>query len=441
MKRVKLACLAGSARERFVHVGAWRQRVPCELNLETGRLALTQAVLSEVGLEAGIPVNAQVFDDGDAVRVGPLVGVLLGNRALGLLHGPWSARYRAMSREARGVGAVPLFFLAQDVDMDEGRVAAWIERRGRWEQMVLPVPDVIYNRVTLPCREERKAVAACLKELRLRHSVVLLNSQNAFSKWQVHEALTFFPDTIDLTPHTVQLEDEASVTAMIGRYRSVYAKANYGSHGSMVLKIARETGGWRVSGRYAGQETNEMFAEEQQLIAFLLLLRGSDSWVLQRGIESPLVDGRVFDLRAIAQKDSEGAWCIPMVIVRRAREGSVAANMSQGGEPYLPEDFAKQFKDQLPPLPNMTKLISDVTSRVVLALESRFGVMGEVGVDIGLDQEGRPWVFEANTKPLHPTVHGLQDRLVRYPFHFGVHLAGRRWNGLHSGLLPLESEP
>lgn len=325
MRRVKLVLLAGSARERLLYLGTWRQLAPCDLRLGTGKLGLAQAILAEVGLAPGIPANVRVYDDGDAVRIGPLVGVLLGNGALGLLHGRRSAPFRAMVRAARAVGAVPLFFLPQDVDLAEGRVAAWTERRGRWEQLIMPLPDVVYNQAITPTPEERAAVDGCLRDLSRQYGVIALNAVNSISSAQLYEALAGSPETAALVPP----------------------------------------------------------AEADAL-------------------------GAVVHLRVIAQKDRRAVWRFPAVLVREGRPSPHAF--------HLPE------------------LSTEVGRRVVTLLEPRFGWLGELGVDMGVDRAGRPWVLEVHTRPTALSVRRSQARLARYPFQFATYLASQRWDRLHAGL-------
>lgn len=367
--------------------------------------------------------------------LGPLIGVMLGPAEMALLQ--QGSRYRCMARQAREAGARPLFF--DQVGLGDGAsVQGWTEQDGEWRAVTEPLPEIIYNRATYGNRQQSKSATRLLRTLTARHRTWLINSVNAFSKLDVHEALRFFPGTAHLAPETIPLTSPDDLTAMRSRHPAIFVKGNHGSHGTEVVRLRVEGGMVAIRGRIGSTQIDERFDEPDQAFAFLQMLRPRNGWVAQQGIDLPAVEGRLFDVRVIAQKDGQGQWQLPLVLIRLAQEGHVAANMSQGGEPFLPDTFLERFGEQLPGLDGLEETVSDAARRTLLALESRFGMLGEVGIDIGLDRQGSAWVFEANTKPLHPTVPGLEEgHLIRYPFQYGVYLARQIQSGRCSGLPPI----
>gem|GEM_PF-516281 len=367
-------------------------------------------------------------------RVRPLVGVLLGPNARELLQGAWAARYRRMMHDGRDAEAIPFIFTASDVSLENGRVDAWIVRNGNWVQTDLPLPDVIYHRAIYSHHDERAAVRAMLRQLTLHHGTVLLNSVSTFTKLEVHEALTFFPSTAALAPETRPYSSGDDLAEMLRRHRCVFVKADDGSHGTEVVRVAATATGWGVQGQIGGRTVAEAFTTLEQLQTFLALSTAGRQWIVQQGIALPQVDGRICDLRVIMQKDGEGRWEIPLVLLRWGREGKVAANMSQGGEPFLPAAFSNQFGDRTPVLREMEHLARGAALQAALALEAKFGLLGEIGIDVAVDEDGRAWILEANTKPVHPMITGLPVPLERNPFHYAAHLAQRARTGRNSGL-------
>lgn len=364
----------------------------------------------------------------------PVVGVLLDTGSLTPEGPAWRVRYDSVEAEARQAGVLPLFLEIGGIDPVAGTASGCIRKDGAWLRATLPMPEVIYHRATFPIQDDRKAAAAVLEDICLRWSTWLLNCANAFSKSEVAEALSFFPETAAFTPETALLSSRDVLVRMLERHGPVFAKANYGSHGSDVLRITRSSPGWFVEGKFGGHAVSERFEDLNQLWRFFALIKGTRQWVLQQGIMVPEEEGRVFDVRAIAQKDGWGEWQVPLVLVRRSRPGSVAANMSQGGEPLLPGRFLEQFGHVFPWLRGFEQRVQEAAIRTAEALESRFGLLGEVGVDLGFDREGRPWVFEANTKPLHPALPDLPKPLKRLPFQYARFLAERARLGRTSGL-------
>lgn len=437
MQRVRLAGLSGDGVERLLLLGSWCRLLPSALDAAEGTLSLPPAALGGVGLKPGLELNLFGTDDGRRLHLGPLIGVMLG--PADMVHLTERERYRIMAAQARAAGAWPLFFDLDGVQEEGAAVRGWVEQDGQWRQMLMPFPDLVYNRATYGDREVSKSAQHLLRTLVNRRRTRLLNGVNALSKMDVYTALCFFPRTAHLAPETVALTGPEELTAMLSRHGLVFVKDNHGSHGSDVVRLRAEGGRVGIRGRIDSQRVDEQFSTPDQIVSFLELLRPRADWVVQQGIDLPEVEGRLFDLRAIAQKDGSGLWQVPLVLVRLAQQGQVAANMSQGGEPFLPEAFLQRFGQQHPGLESLAEKAVDAARQTALALESRFGMLGEIGVDIGLDREGSARVFEANTKPLHPAVPGMEeDRLLRLPFQYAVHLASQAWTGRYSGLsLPL----
>ncbi len=55
-------------------------------------------------------------------------------------------------------------------------------------------------------------------------------------------------------------------------------------------------------------------------------------------------------------------------------------------------------------------------------------LIGEIGFDLGVDQQGRIWMFEANSKPgrsifKHPKLKDADERTARLPLAYAVHLS------------------
>jgi glutathione synthase/RimK-type ligase-like ATP-grasp enzyme len=427
MKRVRLAPVAPGCAPATVRTGSLNARVACLVRADRDLIFLPTDFLDRLGLAPGDEVNLL---SEEPVALGPLVGVLLGADPEPRLNGAMAGRYQNLAREAREMGALLCVFDAASVNVAAGQVKGWVEQGGQWERMTLPLPDVIYNRATYSDLEGSRRVRDLLERLQTHHGVALLNGVNAISKLQVYEALTFFGETEHLAPRTVPLSEAGALTGMLQSYDCLFAKADYGSHGSDVLKLSRSGGGWAVSGKAGGKPVNQVFPQVRQLQEFVNRL---PDWIVQQGIPLPEVEGRVFDLRVIVQKDGAGRWDVALVVVRHAAAGSVAANVSQGGEGYPVDAFLARYGEQLRGYETMADVAVDTALRVAAALESRCGLLGEVGVDIGLDREGRPWVFEANTKPRHPPLPGLTESLTRRPLAYAIYLAERACRGRSTG--------
>ncbi len=428
-----VAALTTAAPAVVLHTGSKVRPTACAYDRQARRLGLPPAILDELGIIPGQDVHVLAQDHGRHLYLGPLIGIWLARVGRQARDGA-IADDRGVIREARAVGTVPFFFELSGVDRGSKRVDGWVERDGAFAPAVLPLPDVIYNRATFPDRQERSRAAVLRKELTDRDGVVFLNRANAYGKQAVYEALDYFPLTAHLAPETVPFDGSDSLKRMLARHASVYLKAGFGSLGSDVVRVRDVRDGWEIAGRRGGIPVRRKFTDVDRMATFLLEFRGDEPWVIQQAIGVPCIEGSQVDVRAFLQKDKHGRWQVPRVMVRVGTPGEVVASTHLGGRPFSLADFLARHGDEVPQFVGIETKATAVALRVAETLEARYGLLGEVAVDLGVDADGRVWVFEANAKPRHRSVSGLPQSIDRYPFLYAIHLAALSWSGRHSGL-------
>ncbi|HEY8394909.1 MAG TPA: YheC/YheD family protein, partial [Thermaerobacter sp.] len=297
----------------------------------------------------------------------------------------------------------------------------------------LPLPDVIYNRATYP-NLRRRARARRLRERMMElDRIPFVNTASGFPKWETYEALRFFAETRDLVPDAIRFGSKDSFARFLRRHRLAFLKENGGSGGAHVLRIVAVGGGWRVEGRSGRYRIRQRFSDPDELHAFLARLTRQGDWVLQEGVPLPRLRGRPWDVRLEAKKDENGEWQVPFIFIRWGHPEAVVTNEAQGGDTFLLSDFLARFGG-IRELANLEATATRVGRLVALVLEARFGMQGEIGVDFGLDPQGRPRIFEANAKSTHTPVPGQTVPQARWPLRYAVWLAGRAWAGQETGL-------
>jgi hypothetical protein len=72
--------------------------------------------------------------------------------------------------------------------------------------------------------------------------------------------------------------------------------------------------------------------------------------------------------------------------------------LSLGGEVMNYSDIYPALKKRYPGIPT-DKQIKDICMVIARYIEKEFGPFGEIGMDIGVDETGKVWLLEANSKP------------------------------------------
>ena len=427
MMRVKVLPLAESGVPGWIQLGSGVAPLPHRLEPARRTLALPPAFLDTFGLARGQDVHVYPADEGRRLVIGPLIGIWVTPAALR----SWKRGVRVLSQEARRAGAIPFFFHMDGIDRAGGRIAGWTALEDGLRRVTMPLPDVIYNRATFPDLRQRAAAREMRKALVAEDAIAFVNVASGFPKWETYQTLRFFADTRSLVPETIRFGNRDELADFLSRHGLAFIKADSGSHGTEVLRLRAVAGGWWVEGQVGERKIQTRVETFARLAAVLQRWVAGSDWVVQQGIQLPRLQGRRWDLRIEVRKDGTGQWTVPMILVRLGNPASVTTNISRGGKPFPLEDFRRRFGRQRH-LEGLQEKATRVGLRVAFALEARFGSLGEIGVDMGVDPHGRPWVFEANAKPqFGPSPRSHQ---VRGLMEYAVHLALRSWAGRDAGM-------
>lgn len=121
-------------------------------------------------------------------------------------------------------------------------------------------------------------------------------------------------------------------------------------------------------------------------------------YIIQQGIPLMKHKGLPFDLRVLTQKNLQRDWETTGILGRVAAPGKIITNIHGGGRlatfdelvrPHLNQNQFQQLRSELYRLGIHT----------AVQLQRSFPRLKEIGIDIALDEDGRPWIIEVNTLP------------------------------------------
>ncbi|MCS1352657.1 YheC/YheD family protein [Mechercharimyces sp. CAU 1602] len=198
---------------------------------------------------------------------------------------------------------------------------------------------------------------------------------------------TYIPET--------QWLNAGSLKNMSDRYPLLFVKPDKGGGGVGVIRIRRiSLTLFEVRYRRLQQRVERDGLYEQ---VWKWMLKGR-KYLVQRGIESVSYQGRPFDYRILLQRPA-GKWQISGMIAKVAAPGEIVTNSRKGRSALSVEKSLSYFT----PSPAYQKLLCeelrDLSFNVASVLEKRYAGLKELGIDLGLDQEGRFWIYEVNTSP------------------------------------------
>ena len=127
-------------------------------------------------------------------------------------------------------------------------------------------------------------------------------------------------------------------------------------------------------------------------------------------------------LRALVQKNQRGQWDISGIGARIAGSISITTHVPRGGSIEDPEKllvgaFGQEEASKL--------LIKTRNTALMIARQIERGSrrsLVEMSLDLGVDQEGNIWFFEANAKPMKFDEPDIRKRSLDRIFQYGHYL-------------------
>lgn len=216
------------------------------------------------------------------------------------------------------------------------------------------------------------------------------------SKFKKTEAILRKERLVPFIPETRKLT-ESSLQAMLDKYGMVYVKPDKGTFGNGVVRIekTKEGGIQYQAGMTVHRFTNysEMFRELKTAIRL-----EKRTYLVQRGIQLLTYKGRRFDIRVLVQKSPEGRWETTGLIGRAAHPRRIVTNYHKGGQLHDVGTLLRENMTEAEAARLNTRM-SRLGTSVARQLDSVFPGLKEIGLDVAIDPDRRPWILEVNTCP------------------------------------------
>lgn len=338
---------------------------------------------------------------------------------------PQRSTFRELIALGRPMGVDVFVAAPTDFDWNRGIVHGYTVRergeRAFWVRRPYPLPDVLYNRVPSRTAEGRSVVRACLARMSRRIGPALFNPFY-LNKASVFRLLARDPVVAPYLPPTRTVRGWSDVEAMLSRYGRVYLKPARGSLGNHTAEItdSGHDGHRRYRYRYnlAGGRTRGAYARHLDGVRRALHpLLSSRPYVVQKAISLARLNGRPFDVRVLVQKNEEGVWTYTGAAARVAGPGQITTHVPRGGSRASLEQALTAFSPEV--ADRLQRELVTMTTAIARAVEAgSHRNFAELSMDVGVDESGRPWLFEVNSKPLRfdetPIRRRAQEKLIAY---------------------------
>lgn len=306
---------------------------------------------------------------------------------------------RAMAHAAHMFGADFVFFNPTEVDLDNDTIKGWRYDVTRWRRCETSLPDVIVNDYS--SSSNRKVWQELSRRVPFT-SPVIGDKAEVYSRMKGGD---FYPE---LQIPTVRLFSFSGFEEFLRRYRKIVVKPQDGSQGRNVFYFGIEAEGFRVN----TGESWEYF-DADQLQSFYDNKVGAEAFIAQKYIDSLTKNGIPFDIRLHVRRNRTGDWSVIGIIPRIGSGRSIASNVADGGSLGSLKEFLNlQFGE------TKGNAVRKELRKLAKRMPERFQALyrdrriDALGIDIGLDSSGKPWLFEINPFP-GTTISALEAAIAR----------------------------
>ncbi len=411
---VVLKCGAASARALVTPLNHAVDKTPV-----TG---LSGAVLNALG----IPENTSFLiksEGGNVFRLGPVIGILTFPG-----HIPHRLGYYKMYARRIKAGLVYVF-RSGNIKPDQHRIYGHYYDRvqSAWKAQDLPYPDAVMDRCY-----PNPYIAHRLLE-RVMGPGKIFNKKSMIDKVAFYKVLSDDSELKEFVPETLVFQQAEDLETFLRRWSEVFLKPTNAMKGTGIVVVSKTNNG-KLLCRYSikGAGLAREISSPDDIFDVMIKAAGHmRPYIIQQGIPRMTYKGGPFSFRTWAMKNGQGRWVMPGMFAKGTFGQGFLTNFTAGAK-LIP--LRELFEEILPQLPytkdSLLMALEDLTLKTAAALDKKYGPLGELGLDIVFDLQGKPWLIEANGNPGNIPVfiqkeYPLWPNLIfQYPIDYAAYLAG-----------------
>ena len=337
----------------------------------------------------------------DEIQLGPLIGVL-SDGPTGSSTNPFGSRtgfIKQLLREGSKKSYI-FVFTPRDVNwQDESVTGFFLNQDGKFTRKTVPLPDVVYNRLPSRKAETTQSINQ-LRERFIRKKIPFFN-WGFFNKSDIYRLLENDTTVNKYVPESYMGPTSEQVKEMLEKHQFVYYKPSGGSLGKGIYRLTYLPKRGYFA-RYRGEKENVLlrFSSFNSMMRMLQSRHGRSlkNYVIQQGIRLIEIDNCPIDFRFHMHKNGNNQWVVVGIGAKKAGRGSVTTHLKNGGSLMTPEvALNRAFGSRGPEVLQSAKRVAVTLAEAIEQHHQH--LLGEIGFDLGIDQDEKIWMFEANAKP------------------------------------------
>lgn len=292
----------------------------------------------------------------------------------------------SITSKAHGIDVI--YMRPRDVDMINGKVNGKIFVNNNWIKIRTELPKFIDISRFCFKRKNREIIDY------LRDNTILSDDGKiSYNKKKLQEKLSEDPKFKDLViPSTIANEVEDILNFMENN-KKIVLKPISGQFGDGIYILIREEEHYKLL-----YQNNEEILSEHEIHQFFNENIKGNRYLIQKYINSKTKQGYPFDCRINVEKNGRGEWVTARKFIRIGIGQKVVSNISQGGgvcevKSFLVANFNDKWKEIYQ---NLNEIANTLPYKMEQLRETKLMTLG---IDVGIDSDGKLYLFETNSAP------------------------------------------
>ncbi len=364
------------------------------------------------------------------LRLGPIIGILTFPYTYAKKRFRFYINYHAMLKSG-----LLYVFSSQGVNSKNNTIKGYYfdSSTRTWLLADLPYPDAVIDRCYPSAYRTHKKLEKHIGKGKIFNKNTMINKLNFY--------IALYKDNLlkNHLPETRLCTSALDIESLLKKHGKIFIKPLTGMKGRGIVTASLEPNGVKCLYMAKGQVLEEKLTSPQQVFNKLQASRHPRRWyIIQEAISVLGYKSQPFCFRIMLCKSGNGKWLVPAIFTNAATGSSFLTNHAAGASEFVP--LKKLFNDIEYKLgttkDNFINSLVELGIRTAAALDKKYGPLGELGLDVVVDQSGKPCLLEANGNPgMVPRSHMVDfpdwaSQVFSLPISYAVHLAGFEYQSL-----------